>query len=1267
MTVVKRSIVAALAVFSLVLVVAAGTFLVVDDATLVALLMKRLEAVSQTRISYQDDAAVTRTLKPELSVKQLVIDDVDERYRLETDLLRVKLSLPSLLIGRLDIPHLLLGNTRVDVKEDTEGAKTEPPQDKSAALDFSALRLRPILHDVQVSELSVFLEGEKLRLPSGNISELSVVLQPDRDIPELSAEVDVEGEKLYITATLPDVHQAFKKQLLPFSVTVKGVIADLSAVGQVDFSQADRLMQAEIRAHAPDLQKLPTGIEGLSIPGELTVTAQLDGPFGQLAVSDLAASWEGPGESSLNLTGAIVDIVALEGTDLKLAGRLEQADWLAPVLPESLGALSSAELAARISSQQPLLNVQDFSLKAKTAEQLDLSLDGRFDVANLLSAPDAQNMDLRLVFSAPTTRAARVLLFDDVPEFGAITASADIRSTTGDPLLENIDIQTRDKAGIRVALTGGIARFPLSAESNRGYALDVTMTATRAAVMAERAGLDLPLEGPLDLRYRIEGDTQALQLNRIKLAAGESGGTFLKADGRIAFRDWEQQDPIDSIDILVELQGRDTGFVSASIDQELPPIGYRAGARFNTVGGKHRIDDYRLTTLEGEPLDIVETGYAESISFLPEFAMQGINVKHESRTNDVASLNRLFKLDGVIPSIGSLDLHATISGTDKKLLISDVDARIGQEDILLLKAKGRLGYISAGKKWRLEDTDLDINARSTSSQAMAKAFGWRIPELGPVTGQASLNDKDKTLGIDRILMLVGAADQPVLRTTGSFGELYTARKVNIETALDMQGTLVAAFSESQALPELGSLRGKMIVSDSSGALGMDSLQLKSVKEDILSLDINGRFTDFSKPETLELNCWLTAQDINLFAALLDLQWPGHGLVELDMQVRRADKGLVLEANWISGKEKVDMLVNGDFTTTPPTITGKITGQNVFLPDPAERKREEIARKREQEKKSKDKKLKQKEPVFSRDPVDLDWMDKANVELDVDIESFDREHSEAQAAKMKITLKSRQLLVRPAALVYPQGQAVVDLRFDASGEFPRFSFTMSGENLDPWRGLNLQDAKTRANIETSNAELDVDIRLEASGRSPHEMASNLAGDIYITMKHGKISRAKLDLLFIDLVGWVAERAKRRYADINCAIADYSIASGLVSTNAFFIDTNNITIAGEGTIDLGKEKIDYTFIPKKKSRLIARAEPVTLKGPLNDPAIKAIPVKSAALTFGTLIFAPYVFAGMVASEYATEKLGADDADTSVCTQYEESQKEKRKKKMRKNSGQ
>lgn len=1260
MTIAKRILIAAMACIGVVLMIAVGTFLLIDDVTLVSYLVKRLESVSETQISYREDTRVSRTLTPELSINELVIVDVDAAYRLETDSLKVKISLPELMIGRLDISHILLGNTAIHVRNSGGETSTQSPADKPAAVDFSARKLSPKLHDLQVSELSVSIEGKKLKLPSGQISELSMQLQPDNDIPVLSAQVEVEDKKFHITATLPDVYQAYKKQQLPFSLEVKGIAADSSVIGLVDFSQPDTLIQAEIYAHASDLTKIPTSIEALEIPGELTVRAKLDGPISKLPVTDLAASWLGPGKSSLNMNGSIEQVIGLEDVDLKLSGQLEQADWLSPILPESMSALTGAELAAQISSKQSLLNIHGFNLKVMTAEQLELSLAGQFDIANLLSAPETQNMDLKLAFSAPTTRAARALIFEDIPEFGAISASADIRATTGDPSYENIRIQTKDKAGIQVNLTGRIAHFPLSPDRpNKGYALDVRMQATKTSVMAERTGLDFPLDGPLALNYKFEGDTQALQLNQIDLLAGGTDGTHIKANGSIAFGKWDQKDPLDSVDLLLDVQARDTGLVSAMTTQELPPTAYRAKARLHTVAGKHRLDDLRLTTPAGEPVDISETGHVESVIFMPEFSAQGIHIKHSARTDDIASINRLFKLDRKIPSIGPFEWRATFTGTDKKLLIDDYELNIGQEDILLIEAKGRLGYISAGKKWQLEDTDIDINARSTNSQAMASAFGWPIPQLGPFSAQARLNDEDKTLGIDAIRILVGSADNPVLKSTGSFGELYPARKVRIETLLDLEEQNFSVFSDKRKFPELGPMTGKMIISDTSGSLGIDSLQVKSSREDILSLNIDGSFEDFKKPDTLELNCRLKTQDVNPFAALFDLEWPGEGSVQMDMQIKQADKGLMLDADWVSGKAKMDMLLHGDFTSSPPTITGKITADNFFLPDPAQKQREIIAENRAEKQISNAQIATKQEPVFSREPMDLGWMHKANLDLDIDIKSFDREHSEAVSGRFKIDLNSSHLSVKPATLVYPKGQAVLDLQFDGKPGRPHFSFTFSGDNLDPWRGLKVDKYEINSDFDTEGAELDIDIWLAASGKNQHEMVSNAAGDIYITMKHGKISQSKLNLLFVDLVGWVSNQGKQRYTDVNCGIADYKIRRGIMSTNGFFMDTKAITIAGEGTIDLGSERIDYILIPKKKSRIIAKAEPVTIKGPLNDPAIQAIPLKSAALTFGTLIFAPYVFAGMVATGYVTQKLSEGDADTSVCDQYEKSQKVNREK--------
>ena len=81
MTAVKRIFVAALVTLGAGLLGVTVAWLFVDDATLVSLLVKRIESASDTRISYQDGASISRTWTPELSISELLVDDVEGRYR----------------------------------------------------------------------------------------------------------------------------------------------------------------------------------------------------------------------------------------------------------------------------------------------------------------------------------------------------------------------------------------------------------------------------------------------------------------------------------------------------------------------------------------------------------------------------------------------------------------------------------------------------------------------------------------------------------------------------------------------------------------------------------------------------------------------------------------------------------------------------------------------------------------------------------------------------------------------------------------------------------------------------------------------------------------------------------------------------------------------------------------------------------------------------------------------------------------------------------
>lgn len=1253
----RRVLAALLAVFLLALLVVGSAWLAVDDATLVSWLVKRAESISGTQIRYRDGARVTRTLSPVLTLNGLVIEDPGGKYRAETRSLLVEISLPYLLVGRVDIPRLLVGDTLVNVNRSETAAQRGAP----AAIDLSSLRLKPVLHDVRVSNLSLVVEGEKLQLPVTEVSELGLELLPGGEDPQLTAEVAVEGEKLALKVTLPELRKALKRSRLPFSLTVQGIFADASVVGQIDFGRPDAALEATLRMLAPDLQKLP--VAGLEIPGELVASARLTGSLRQPALEDLTMTWNGPGQSQATLQGRIAEAAAFSGVDLALAGRIDDGDWLKPLLPDTMGRLVSGELAAGVSGSAAQLDLSDFSVRARTEDELDLSLAGQLAVTRLFDGPQPENLDLVLEFSAPTTHAARALLFEQIPELGAVTATGEVHSTRGDPRLEKIVIRTKDEKGITASLKGSIAQFPLDADKpNTGYALDTVIRAKQASLLAERVDLDLPLHGPLDLSFRIEGDTRALQLNRVSLSAGRDDRTFIAAKGRLDFRDWDQQDPLNSIDLAIEMRGRDTSFLSAWAKQDFPRIAYRARGRLHTVAGRHRLDDYTQNSPVGEPLMISETGHVDSVVFFPEFDMQGIRIDLKAHTDDTATLNTLFGLEDRIPAIGPLDLSMRYSGSDEKLLLSNFSLTAGQPDIMRVTAKGRLGYISSAQKWRLANTDLAVHARSTSSQAFAAALGLRMPQLGVVSATAKLNDKDKSLGLKSLRVFVGDSSAPVLSAKGHIGNIYTLSKVRLDASLNLGGHHLAAFADQQALPDLKPVSGSLVISDSDGTLGMDSLHVESSDPGLLTILVDGSYDDFSAPETLLLNSKLKARDLQLMGALFDQQWTKVGPVEWNAVVKKAGRHTVLNADLSLDKARVEMKLDGDFNKSPPYLSGAIRAQHVFFRDPIDRAAEE--RKAGQNKKDKKKEKKKKNgkkahaPVFSRDPIPFHWLKKADMDLTVDVDSFDQEGWDAQSARLVLALKSGHLTARPVTFTYAKGALDMALDVDTR-DTPTLALEAAARNVNPYQGQEKEPGFEK--ILKSNVNLDLSFK--AAGTSAHELASSANGNIYITVEDGRLRRSLINLLFVDLVGWSLNIAKdAKYAPINCGIADFSIRKGVISTDAFFIDSKSITVAGEGTVDLGKEEIDYVFIPRKKSRLVLKAEPVKVSGPLNDPSVKAVPVKSAALTFGTLIFAPYVFAGMVAADYASGAIHHDDGGKSACTQYEE----KRRKELEEQGG-
>lgn len=1159
MKILKQIFAVMFCVLTLLVLAVTLTFLFIDNATLMAQIAKKIESATGTRISYGKDAIVTRTLSPTITIKDLNIEDTNTHLKIHTNLLQLQVSLPELLMGRLEIPLLVLGDTRVEINESDSTKKLNLPQ---------SFPFRPILHDIRISQISIVRSNGKISLPAVDIKQLTVTVEPNTDKLICVLLTPYGGKMIDVVATLPRIQVILEQERLPFSLAIKDPSFHLSLEGFMDLRASSPTLEADINIEAADLTRISSFAKKFSVFGELAGKARISGTFDQLSIReydlniktadgfnlnvagqfdlsqidagfqpenlDLKLRFNTPnthlaqtflfdkipksgtiqgraeihsnkGAPSLenivveihnakdiqvDLTGRIKNLFALTGFDLSINGELESPDFLATILPKNLDPLKHISFSTGILGSYPQFNIRKCNLNIKTVNALDLNVSGQLDLTNDYAGLPIENMDFKLKFTAPNTHSARSLFFEAVPEFGAVQGKAQIHSTKGAPSLEKIIVQTRDAKGIQVDLKGRIDSFPFDPDiANTGYDLDVKMISVKTAVMGERLGMEIPLSGPLDIAYRIEGDTQALRLEKVDLSAGEKNGIQIKTGGRVAFGKWDQPDPIERIDLAVRMKSQDTRALGEALGKQVPELGrVTAQARLHTVSGNHRIDDVQVRIKDTMPLKLSVTGSAAQVIFFPKPAVKGIGLVATASGETSSLLTDMFFLPLATPTVGGFKASAKITGNSVTLGLRD------------------LSFV------------------------------------------ANLNDKEKQK---------------------------------------------------------------------------------------LSLIVTGQLYDVNNLDTLSLKARVTAQDLKKIGSLLGQEWPKIGPVELDSSIFKKDEGIELDTRMTVGEAQIDGITRIVSRRGTPFISGKIRAQNLFVPSMIE-------------KKNKSGKDGQTDALFSfsREPLTVGWLKKVDMDLLIDIASFDKERMNLESAQFRIDLESGSLDVKSARFVYPKGEINLDVLLELEKDL-KISVNASGENINPWQTLSMRQPDIKDDF---NAELDIDIDITSSGGSEHELAANMGGSIFLILKNGKMRREPLDMLFTDLIGWtIGKTIGGKYIDIDCGVADYRITRGLITTNAFIIDSKDITIAGEGTIDLAQEQIDYVFLPKKKSKLIQRAEPVKVSGPLNNPSVKVMPWKSAAVTYGSLFFGPYVFAGVMAADFL---MGAvrKEITTSPCSAYE-----------------
>lgn len=240
-----------------------------------------------------------------------------------------------------------------------------------------------------------------------------------------------------------------------------------------------------------------------------------------------------------------------------------------------------------------------------------------------------------------------------------------------------------------------------------------------------------------------------------------------------------------------------------------------------------------------------------------------------------------------------------------------------------------------------------------------------------------------------------------------------------------------------------------------------------------------------------------------------------------------------------------------------------------------------------------------------------------------------------------TLTDGTLRLDPVAAVLSDGKIAATATVAANEAVPTQALKAT------WTGADFGKlARDLHGSDTLEAKGDAAVDLTASGASPRDMIASLGGTAWVTTRDGRIANEDWELIAEDLAAKFLpflEGSSR--GTLNCAVGRWTLKRGVAETVVLMVDSDRVTVGGEGSIDLARETLDMRLTPNPKdASLVSLATPILITGPIADPTLAPDPVAVAkgvgSLVGGAALAGPLALMLPFVSSGSTEP-ACDDA--------------------------
>jgi uncharacterized protein involved in outer membrane biogenesis len=1116
-----------------------------------------------------------RTLRPRIILEDITIGNPEwaaGAHFATAEKVSLQVALFPLLRGNLRILDVAFSGVNLLIEEGPGGANNYTFGDSETP------GVLPPIERLLVKETTInyrSLDGSSKRFEINEARLWNIPGQPER----IECRGSTKGKTFTILLTADRAAQLSGPQN-PWSLKleIKGTDMSLTLAGQMNEAFKWERGDYRIKLSGSQADSLETLFDiELPTTGPFELSANLNANDGSFSAQDITAMVQGPPETP-----------AIKISQGEASGGLDE-----PLQMALQGRFGDAPFSFRFASAQPLEGVSQ-SKPWPVEAQLNLA-DIKLNIeAERIPATVAEAFEFDAQLQGETLDTLAQLLGTDLSEAGPYQLSFHTRVAAGNYAVTGL-AGTIERAGPWQTLRIDRGNASVNEKGLVEASLDARL---------DNAPLSLSFHGGPTASDKTSGETWPL-----KLEASASGAT-LKAGGAVFTTENQTV-----LQVATKISGNRFESLGPLIGVSLPAAGnFNLNADVSSDGNVHQADNLQIqmgvNRLSGNirwedktPRSVLSGKLSAGRLTLGK--LLGKSSKPPSKAGTNGLLNHPIKLDRLKELDARLDLFIE-DVADSPIPLTNVRSSVTLANgKLSAPFRGKIGVASI-------DGQLDLSQPQNLPAVTLKAA------LGPLDVGQTL----KQIGHSDII--TGNAEAVNLEGSGTGATLQALLD---QAAVNLQIKPAKLHYAGQLFPrkmdlifeslEITAHKGSPVTANLTGLLkgGPFRATLRTanlaqmrkanaplpVNIDLQSADLQlkteGAIARPLKKNEFVFKHKLTGAEIEGLSPLLDFTVPLHGSFQAKGRLTGRGNKFTYEEDLRVGLSDLKVDINILLAPPRPRIIGSITASQIHMDDLDlfDANKEATA-------------TPDKPRIIPDYTLPVDVLLATDLDLDIKAERIRAPLGDLGEFVTKVSLENGRFKSSIKVTGFKGAQINSDFELDAAADPPLSKLQINAKDLNIGYLMRKMEV-----TDLFEGQVDLVVDLSGSGATRYSFLGNAAGRISIIGGPGRITGRNIDLWAADLIpAMLSARWQREdVSDTNCFVAHIELKEGQAEIEDLLLDTQRVTVAASGLLNLETEALDVLIAPRpKRASLVSLANPVRIGGTLAEPEVSVtrIPRKS-----------------------------------------------------------